>query len=128
VDPRTLTMIAFGGAGPAHASELARRLGIGRILVPCAAGVASAVGLHGAPPAHEVRATALQLLDRYDAHAVEALLMDLERRSARVLEEVGVAGAITTERTADLRFAGQGASLPVILNGDGLDASTLEHL
>ncbi|MEK7878767.1 MAG: hydantoinase/oxoprolinase family protein, partial [candidate division NC10 bacterium] len=49
-DPRNYTLIAFGGAGPGHARDVARRLGIWRVLVPRSAGALSAIGLLVAPP------------------------------------------------------------------------------
>ena len=45
IDPRDFTLVGFGGAGPLHAARLAETFGIPTIVVPCAAGVASAVGL-----------------------------------------------------------------------------------
>jgi N-methylhydantoinase A len=45
LDPRDLSLIAFGGAGPLHACSLAEELGCKRVLVPEAAGVLSALGL-----------------------------------------------------------------------------------
>jgi N-methylhydantoinase A len=48
LDPRTFTLLAFGGAGPLHAAELADELGITRILIPPASGVLSALGLAAA--------------------------------------------------------------------------------
>ncbi len=44
-DPRGFALVAFGGAGPLHACELAEELGIETVLVPDAAGVLSALGL-----------------------------------------------------------------------------------
>ena len=44
-DPRDFALVAFGGAGPLHACALADELGCGRVLVPAAAGVLSALGL-----------------------------------------------------------------------------------
>src|SRR5690606_28860544 len=49
VDPSTLALVAFGGAGPLHACALADALGIGTVLVPARAGVFSAVGILAAP-------------------------------------------------------------------------------
>src|SRR5581483_600738 len=48
LDPRDLSLVAFGGAGPLHACALAEELGIRRVLVPRAAGVLSALGLAAA--------------------------------------------------------------------------------
>jgi N-methylhydantoinase A/oxoprolinase/acetone carboxylase beta subunit len=54
VDPRTCALVAFGGAGPLHACELAEALGITSVIVPARAGVLSAVGLLGAPEQREL--------------------------------------------------------------------------
>ena len=48
-DPRELTLMAFGGAGPLLACSLARRLGCGRVIIPLHAGIFSALGLVLAP-------------------------------------------------------------------------------
>src|SRR5262249_57824911 len=56
VDPRSLPMVAFGGAGPAHAYGIARKLGIKRIICPTGAGVTSAIGLLIAPLAVDLSA------------------------------------------------------------------------
>ena len=50
VDPRGYALLAFGGAGPLHATGIAESLGITRILCPRACGVLSALGLAAAPP------------------------------------------------------------------------------
>src|SRR5260370_33643912 len=57
VDPRTLPMVAFGGAGPVHAYGIARKLGIKRIICPPGAGVTSAIGLLIAPVAVDLSTT-----------------------------------------------------------------------
>src|ERR1051325_4345343 len=49
VDPRTLALVAFGGAGPLHACEIAAQLGMPAVVVPPRAGVLSAVGLLASP-------------------------------------------------------------------------------
>ena len=54
VDPRGLALVAFGGAGPLHACELAESLGIPAVIVPAAAGVLSAVGLLTSPRRREL--------------------------------------------------------------------------
>ena len=61
------TLVAFGGAAPLHASRIAEKLGICRIIVPPDAGVGSAVGFLAAPAAYELvrsRHMLLRLLTR----------------------------------------------------------------
>ena len=65
-DPKGLAMIAFGGAGPVHAYDLARRVGITTIIYPPNAGVASATGLLVAEPTVETRRSHYVRLDHLD--------------------------------------------------------------
>ena len=52
-DPRAYAMVGFGGAGPAHAAEVARVLGVRQVLIPPASGAASALGFLAAPLSFE---------------------------------------------------------------------------
>ncbi|TGV84598.1 hydantoinase/oxoprolinase family protein, partial [Mesorhizobium sp. M2D.F.Ca.ET.145.01.1.1] len=53
-DLRKRAMIAFGGAAPMHAAQLARKLGLEKVIVPIGAGVGSAIGFLEAPLAYEL--------------------------------------------------------------------------
>ena len=55
-DPRDFTLVAFGGAGPLHACDLASALRIPRVLVPPYPGVLSALGMATAPVVKELSA------------------------------------------------------------------------
>jgi N-methylhydantoinase A len=91
-DPRRLALVAFGGAGPLHACDLAAELGIDTVLVPAAAGVLSALGL-----------------------AVSDERRDHVRSEVRPLAEVG---ELPTDGEADLRYRGQSFELSVPLGPD----------
>ncbi len=88
-DPRGLALVAFGGAGPLHACDLADGLGITTVLVPEAAGVLSALGL-----------------------AVGEERRDHVRSEVRPLDEVS---DLPAEGEADLRYRGQSFELSVPL-------------
>ena len=84
VDPRRLTLVPLGGAGPLHATALAEELGIGRIVVPRYPGVLSAAGLLVAPVEHEVSAALPSPLADVDVgRACVARSPQLDRRCAR---------------------------------------------
>ena len=100
-DPRDFALVAFGGAGPLHACELARELGIGTVLVPAEAGVLSALGL----------AVGDERRDR-----VESFVCPLEE-----------AGELPAEGEADLRYAGQSFELTVPLGPDPAAAFHRAH-
>jgi N-methylhydantoinase A len=100
-DPREFALVAFGGAGPLHACELAEELGIGKVLVPAAAGVLSALGLVAG-----------------------------EERRDRVRSYVipfAEAGALPGRGEVDLRYEGQSFELTVSLEGDPVESFHLAH-
>jgi N-methylhydantoinase A len=121
VDPRSLPMIAFGGAGPVHAYGIACKLGIKRIICPTGAGVTSAIGLLIAPVAVDLSASFAMRLDNWDFVAMDRLLGDLAAQGAEVVGAAGVApDAITNTYTVDMRHVGQGHEITVALPDRGL--------
>lgn len=102
-NPRGFTLVAFGGAGPGHAANVASSLGIERVVVPRAAGVLSAYGLLCA----DEKAEASRTVARDDDH--EAVFGELEEEARA---EIGEEEA-STRRYADVRYAGQGTELTV---------------
>jgi N-methylhydantoinase A len=91
-DPAEFALVAYGGAGPLHACELAEELGIATVLVPAAAGVLSALGLGASDERRDV---------------VTAYVCPLEE-----------AGELPAEGEADLRYRGQSFELTVPLGPD----------
>ena len=121
-DPRDYALVAFGGAGPLHACELARALGIPRVIVPRGAGVASAIGLLEAERNLTVSLTRTIGLDGPEAASELAeLFAGLETRAR---ELVGVSSGdrpIAWQRHAHLRYAGQGFELRVAIPAGPID-------
>ena len=69
-DPRNYSIVAFGGAGPAHACEVARILGATNVVVPLGAGVTAALGCLAAPLSFENIRSMPGLLEQSDWDAV----------------------------------------------------------
>ncbi len=114
-NPNSITVAAFGGAGPVHAYGLARKIGAPRLIVPPLAGVGSALGFFTAPVAFDlVRSHRVGLLDA-DFADIEKLFADLEREASAILQQSGQAENINFARSIDMRFVGQGAetNLPI---------------
>src|SRR5262249_29749772 len=125
-DPRRYTLIAFGGAGPVHAYNLARLLKMKRIVVPLGAGVASALGFLVAPPATDMVRSYVARLERIDLHHVNALFAAMIAEGSRLLSEAGADPAeISLKPTADMRHVGQGFEIPVPLSSTKLGQSDL---
>jgi N-methylhydantoinase A len=109
------TLVAFGGAAPLHASRLAEKLSIGRVLVPRNAGVGSAVGFLRAPIAYEVVRSRYMRLRDFDAVEITELFRELRREAAEVVESAAPGSEIVERRLAYMRYVGQGHEIAVDL-------------
>ena len=99
LDPRDFALVAFGGAGPLHACQIAEAIGISRILVPRDAGVLAALGLVVAADRRDVVQSVL-----LSTASVADLSIALERLAGRAA--AALPGAPTSV-TADCRYEGQ---------------------
>lgn len=116
-DPRDVAMVAFGGAGPAHAVEVARVLGIGKIVAPLGAGVASAIGALTAPMALPLVRSYMTLLNSVDWSHVQRLYNDMQQEANEAFAGVPGSDALQYHSSLDMRFAGQYHELRVEMPG-----------
>lgn len=126
-DPRGYAMVGFGGAGPAHAVDVARAMGVREVIIPPASGAASALGFLAAPLSfEEVRSLRVTFAPGFDAVTVNRVLDALEQSCRAQLLAAGVPAAdIGVERLADMRLLGQMHSIAVTLPAGTLDAEAL---
>jgi 5-oxoprolinase (ATP-hydrolysing) len=129
-DPRAYAMVAFGGAGPAHAAGVARILGVKEVIIPPASGAASALGFLAAPLSFEqVQSHPLRLDEADAAERIDAVVTRLEAEvAARVTGAGTPAKHVTTERSADMRLVGQLHEINVALPKERIDAAALARL
>lgn len=107
-DPRNYAIVAFGGAGPAHACEVARILGVKRVVIPLGAGVTSALGCLAAPLSFENVRSLPSLLEKSDWSTVNQLYAEMESWGKDMLSNAGIPrDKIEFQRTADMRLVGQ---------------------
>ncbi len=86
IDPRRFALVAFGGAGPMHACRVADEFGIATVIVPWAAGVASAVGMVQADAGAERRHPFMASLDDLDLDAFVDVRARLEHDARAQLD------------------------------------------
>jgi N-methylhydantoinase A len=123
VDPAGLAVVAYGGAGPLHATALARELGAAAVVVPPAPGVLSALGLLLAPSrAESARTVMVRVEAGADPPELDAVWEQLAGDAAATLREQGVESPALA-RVADCRYAGQSHELRVADDGSGLAAA-----
>ncbi|WP_158744114.1 hydantoinase B/oxoprolinase family protein [Acidisphaera sp. L21] len=128
-DPRRYAMVGFGGAGPAHAAEVARALGMAELVVPPASGAASALGFLAAPlSASRVRPRPVRLGPDADLAEIEQILQDLEAEARAELASGGLADGLVVERAADMRLVGQMHEIGVPMPATALGEHSLPAL
>lgn len=119
-DPSGYTLVAFGGAGPLLANEVADFLGMRRVLVPPTPGNLSAFGLQVSDVKRDYVRTLVRLTNVEDRGAlvqeVEKLWQELEQQGISELESEGVpTEQVVLVRGADMRYAGEGYEVSVTI-------------
>ena len=110
--PQNLTLICFGGAGPVHGVELARKLGCGRVVIPPYPGLTSSFGLLTAPVAFEQSTAVGELIGNIGLDELERRFQAMESEAEALLPE----GAETIyERSLDMRHSGQDVPLEIAI-------------
>ena len=106
------TLIAYGGAAPLHACQLASKLKIERIVIPSGAGVGSAIGFLMAPVSFEVVRSQYQRLGDLDRAWVEDLFTELHEEAYAVVH-AATTQPLNEARRAYMRYVGQGYEIAV---------------
>ena len=115
------TLIAFGGAAPIHAANIADKLELDAVLVPPAAGVGSAVGFLAAPVSYEVVRSRYLRLSAFDTNVMDEVMADMRAEAEAVVGSVAP-GRLSEIRKAYMRYVGQGFEIAVPVE-DGTAAS-----
>ncbi|WP_166462895.1 hydantoinase/oxoprolinase family protein [Amycolatopsis acidicola] len=125
-DVESYTLVAYGGAGPLHAASVAEDLGMGRVIIPPHAGLASAYGLLTAGFRREFAFTRLTDLDALPPEGLAPALDNLRATAEEHLREQSIPWHDATFAfSADMRYRGQGFEMPVDLPRAG--ATTAEE-
>jgi N-methylhydantoinase A len=122
-DPRDYTMYAYGGAGPVHATALARELGIRRVVIPLSdlASGWSAFGI-ASSDAVVVEELANAMTYPFDAAVMNELWEALEAKIRRAMSRQGIQGdQLHWEREVDIRYTQQINQVAVVAPGGSYD-------
>jgi N-methylhydantoinase A len=115
-DYRNCAMTAFGGAGPLHAMRIARKLKIPRVIFPVGAGVMSAFGLLASPISFEVVKSEIVETSDLTASSFAERFRRLSEEARTIVQGAGAKeDEITIIRGLDMRYAGQGYEIEVLL-------------
>ena len=115
-DPRDFTLFAFGGAGPLHATALARELSIPRVMIPGRPGITNALGCVVADLRHDFVRTVNRPLDDVDMATVHEILAEQVTEGRRLVEAEGIGvDSVAIQHGADMQFIGQTHLIDVAL-------------
>ena len=121
-------MIAFGGAAPLHACQLAETLNIKKIIIPSGAGVGSAIGFLKANIAYEVARSYYMDLRFFDVAIINNLFASMKREAENVVRQGTKTKQLTENRMAFMRYRGQGHEIAVPINDQPLTSNSREVL
>jgi N-methylhydantoinase A len=119
-DPRDFALLAFGGAGPMHAAELALDLGIRHIVLPRNPGLLCAWGALGAPLGREYSLTIRETEPELRRLQLRARPM-IARARRELVNDGAMASTIQSELWADVRYRGQSYELEIKLGPHFID-------
>ncbi|MBQ0771091.1 MAG: N-methylhydantoinase A [Parasphingorhabdus sp.] len=127
VDPRDFTLVAFGGAGPMHAVELARELDMTQVMIPRFPGTFSAWGMLQSDIRHDLMASHIGIMSTIDAELLDAEFAMLEEQGRqKLLEENVPEAAMSFARAVDLRYQGQEYTINVPIERGSSVAAVLD--
>ncbi|RWM16654.1 MAG: hydantoinase/oxoprolinase family protein [Mesorhizobium sp.] len=128
-DPRDFALFAFGGAGPLHATALARELGLPKVLVPARPGITNALGCVVADLRHDFVNTVNQPVAGLDETQLHAIL-ERHRNEGKELigKEAVKPETIRVTHSADMQFVGQTHIINVPLPSSSVTREVLQQL
>lgn len=107
------TVVAFGGAAPLHATQLANKLKLDRVVIPIDAGVGSAIGFLIAPISYEVVRSRYMCLSNFNADAANEVMTDMHAEALEVVNAAAPDAKLIESRRAYMRYLGQGYEIAV---------------
>ena len=115
-DPRDFSLFAFGGAGPMHATALARELGIPEVIVPARPGITNALGCVVADMKHDFVRTVNSPLNNVDMDEIIGILKAQSKEGTELIQKEPVSvEEIKVVHSFDMQFVGQTHILSVFL-------------
>lgn len=128
LDPRTMGLVAFGGAGPLHAGAVLQAMKFASVMIPPCPGVLSAQGCVAADFRHDFVQTVYRPLSKLTSTDLPKIRNEHVRRGSAMLQREGVEEANTrVEVRADIAYRGQTHSLLVALDSDMLGATAVRE-
>jgi N-methylhydantoinase A len=128
-DPRNFSLVAYGGAGPLHASTLAEQMSMRQVIIPRYPALFSAFGLLFANPSADFSQTVMLTLDSKNIQHIKSVQTKLKSRANDWFKQTEVPESDRQlQALADLRYLRQNYELTIELPHEELESEHLEHL
>jgi len=122
LDAGSFTMVVYGGAGPLHASAIAREIGIRNVLIPYAPGYFSAYGMLFSDLRYDYVRSVFRRLDGMSFEEIEAIYKEMEDEGRAAIGASQIRPEeIVFERAGDMRYFGQEHAVTVDLPREFFD-------
>jgi N-methylhydantoinase A len=128
IDLRRRSMVAFGGAAPLHAVNVAEKLGIDRIIIPEAAGVGSAVGFLQSRAVFEISRSLRLTLNHFDSDVFNRGFAEIADDVLAAVQAAAPGAEVSETRTLFMRYKGQGHNLSVEIDNRDFTAADADRL
>ncbi len=126
IDPRDHVLVAFGGAGPLHATSVARRLGMREVLIPPHPGLCSAYGALIAAPRSDHTTSVYLRTDSIDADGLDRLVRRLADGAVAELERERGEGLMQVRVSLSARYVGQNYEHEVAIPGGSVTPDSID--
>lgn len=129
LDPRSFSMMAFGGAGPVHAFGVAKLLHAPQMIIPVGAGVTSALGFLVSPIASEQISSYVCQLENMNWNRANSLLKQMEEEGMQFLDKAEIPRQLASiQRIVDMRYLGQGHEITITIPNGVLGAESINEI
>ncbi len=118
LDVSSFDLLVSGGGGGIHATRIAEKLGINRIIVPAHAGVGSAVGFLRSPIAFETALSVIESIDLVDIEQLDGRVKTALSYVHEIVSQAAEPSTISTSVVAEMRYKGQGLEFRIPLSRD----------
>jgi len=116
LDAGDFTLVAYGGAGPLHAVQVAREIGIRNVIIPFAPGMFSAFGMLFSDLRYDYVRTFYTPLEDAPFDRIEKIYRELEQQGRGAIAATSIKPQkITIKRAVDMRYVGQEHAVTVDL-------------
>jgi N-methylhydantoinase A len=118
-DPREFTLMAFGGAGPLHACEVAHEMGINKVLIPPSPGTLCSLGLLMADTKFDISRSNVMIAEKNNIEKVKKIFESMVKEGNEMLDKENVKEEDKSFKyTIECRYERQNYEIPIEINSD----------